>query len=170
MSPLFAPAPNALTVAALSALTTLVRRRRSRWCKTTSSASLAYSTGQPARLHVRSPSASAPVRRGMFHLFTHAFFKALLFLGAGSVIHATSRAGHLADGRVEVTRLPFTYWGDGDRHVGAHRIPALPPGNSPRTQRFHLRPPMLASNSMALDAFLCTVGAAALTALRFRGA
>ena len=24
----------------------------------------------------------------MFHLFTHAFFKALLFLGAGSVIHA----------------------------------------------------------------------------------
>ena len=26
----------------------------------------------------------------MFHLFTHAFFKALLFLGAGSVIHAVS--------------------------------------------------------------------------------
>lgn len=28
------------------------------------------------------------VTAGMFHLFTHAFFKALLFLGAGSVIHA----------------------------------------------------------------------------------
>ena len=27
-------------------------------------------------------------QRGIFHLFTHAFFKALLFLGAGSVIHA----------------------------------------------------------------------------------
>src|SRR5437773_7994151 len=27
---------------------------------------------------------------GMFHLMTHAFFKALLFLGAGSVIHALS--------------------------------------------------------------------------------
>jgi NADH-quinone oxidoreductase subunit L len=27
---------------------------------------------------------------GVFHVFTHAFFKALLFLGAGSVIHATS--------------------------------------------------------------------------------
>ena len=26
----------------------------------------------------------------MFHLITHAFFKALLFLGAGSVIHAMS--------------------------------------------------------------------------------
>ena len=41
-----------------------------------------------ARLHVRRRSASAPIRRGIFHLFTHAFFKALLFLGAGSVIHA----------------------------------------------------------------------------------
>ncbi|MFO1021058.1 MAG: NADH-quinone oxidoreductase subunit L [Planctomycetales bacterium] len=31
---------------------------------------------------------------GMFHLFTHAFFKALLFLGAGSVMHAM---GHVID-------------------------------------------------------------------------
>ena len=36
----------------------------------------------------------------IFHLFTHAFFKALLFLGSGSVIHAMSRrAGHAQDGR-----------------------------------------------------------------------
>ena len=36
----------------------------------------------------------------MFHLTTHAFFKALLFLGAGSVIVAHApRAGHLEDGR-----------------------------------------------------------------------
>jgi NADH-quinone oxidoreductase subunit L len=31
---------------------------------------------------------AAGVKAGMFHLFTHAFFKALLFLGAGSVMHA----------------------------------------------------------------------------------
>ncbi|MGE0135300.1 MAG: NADH-quinone oxidoreductase subunit L [Dehalococcoidia bacterium] len=31
------------------------------------------------------------VTAAMFHLFTHAFFKALLFLGSGSVIHATER-------------------------------------------------------------------------------
>ena len=37
---------------------------------------------------------------GMFHLMTHAFFKALLFLGAGMVIHALARrAGHAQDGR-----------------------------------------------------------------------
>ncbi len=36
----------------------------------------------------------------MFHVTTHAFFKALLFLGAGSVIHALGRrAGHPEDGR-----------------------------------------------------------------------
>ena len=31
---------------------------------------------------------------GVFHLVTHAFFKALLFLGAGSVIHAMHAAYH----------------------------------------------------------------------------
>ena len=37
---------------------------------------------------------------GIFHLMTHAFFKALLFLGAGSVIHALSRrTGHAPHGR-----------------------------------------------------------------------
>ena len=36
----------------------------------------------------------------MFHLTTHAFFKALLFLGSGSVIHCPApRAGHAQDGR-----------------------------------------------------------------------
>ena len=46
---------------------------------------------------------------GMFHLITHAFFKALLFLGAGSVIHAVAtndmkRMGGLA------AALPVTFW------------------------------------------------------------
>ena len=37
---------------------------------------------------------------GIFHLATHAFFKALLFLGCGSVIHGlVGRAGHPQDGR-----------------------------------------------------------------------
>ena len=36
---------------------------------------------------------------GIFHLYTHAFFKALLFLGSGAVIHALARrAGSAADG------------------------------------------------------------------------
>ena len=46
---------------------------------------------------------------GMFHLFTHAMFKALLFLGAGSIIHAVhsnemSKMGGLRK------YMPFTHW------------------------------------------------------------
>src|SRR5256884_9247947 len=36
---------------------------------------------------------------GIFHLVTHAFFKALLFLGAGSVIHALHHAYHATHSR-----------------------------------------------------------------------
>ena len=58
----------------------------------------------------------------MFHLFTHAFFKALLFLGAGSVItrHAP-RAGHAEDGRALRSYMPVTYAVMTDRHHRHHR-------------------------------------------------
>jgi NADH-quinone oxidoreductase subunit L len=47
---------------------------------------------------------------GIFHLMTHAFFKALLFLGAGSVMHAL--AGELDMRRMGglKARMPRTYW------------------------------------------------------------
>lgn len=47
---------------------------------------------------------------GIFHLMTHAFFKALLFLGAGSVMHAL--AGELDMRKMGGLRrhLPTTYW------------------------------------------------------------
>ncbi|MDI6715434.1 MAG: NADH-quinone oxidoreductase subunit L [Actinomycetota bacterium] len=52
---------------------------------------------------------------GMFHLFTHAFFKALLFLGAGSVIHAVhSQEIHDMGGlgpRMKITSLTFIIGG-----------------------------------------------------------
>ncbi|MEO5825452.1 MAG: NADH-quinone oxidoreductase subunit L [Gemmatimonadales bacterium] len=38
---------------------------------------------------------------GIFHLVTHAFFKALLFLGAGSVIHAMHHAQHTAHSELD---------------------------------------------------------------------
>jgi len=47
---------------------------------------------------------------GIFHLYTHAFFKALLFLGSGAVIHAL--AGEQDMRRMGGLRkeLPITYW------------------------------------------------------------
>ncbi len=46
----------------------------------------------------------------MFHLFTHAFFKALLFLGAGSVIHAFKNEQDIRNMGGVRKKLPFTYF------------------------------------------------------------
>ena len=45
----------------------------------------------------------------MFHLFTHAFFKALLFLGAGSVIHAFNDEQDIRNMGGIRKKLPYTY-------------------------------------------------------------
>ncbi|MEP3051673.1 MAG: NADH-quinone oxidoreductase subunit L [Erythrobacter sp.] len=46
----------------------------------------------------------------MFHLFTHAFFKALLFLGAGSVIHSMHHEQDMRYYGDLRKRIPFTFW------------------------------------------------------------
>jgi len=46
----------------------------------------------------------------MFHLFTHAFFKALLFLGAGSVIHAMHHEQDMRYYGALRREIPFTFW------------------------------------------------------------
>lgn len=46
----------------------------------------------------------------MFHLFTHAFFKAMLFLGAGSVIHAMHHEQDLRNYGGLRKKLPVTFW------------------------------------------------------------
>jgi NADH-quinone oxidoreductase subunit L len=47
---------------------------------------------------------------GVFHVFTHAFFKALLFLGSGSVIHAMSGEQDMRNMGDLNRRIPITYW------------------------------------------------------------
>ena len=47
---------------------------------------------------------------GIFHLMTHAFFKALLFLGAGSVIHAMSGEQDLMRMGGLRKHTPITFW------------------------------------------------------------
>src|SRR5687767_6099528 len=47
---------------------------------------------------------------GIFHLFTHAFFKALLFLGAGAVIHAMHHEQDMRNMGGLSKKIPITYW------------------------------------------------------------
>jgi NADH-quinone oxidoreductase subunit L len=46
----------------------------------------------------------------IFHLYTHAFFKALLFLGSGSVIHAMSGEQDMRKMGGLRTKIPWTFW------------------------------------------------------------
>ena len=61
---------------------------------------------------------------GIFHLYTHAFFKALLFLGSGAVIHALSGEQDMRKMGGLKKDLPITYW---TFVIGAIAIAGVPP-------------------------------------------
>jgi len=61
---------------------------------------------------------------GIFHLMTHAFFKALLFLAAGSVIHALSGEQDMRMMGGLRKRIPITFW---TMSAGVFAIAGLPP-------------------------------------------
>jgi NADH-quinone oxidoreductase subunit L len=70
---------------------------------------IAYSTcSQLGYMFVAAGVGAYPV--AMFHLFTHAFFKALLFLGAGSVITAMHHEQDMRNYGGLKSKVPFTYW------------------------------------------------------------
>ncbi len=69
---------------------------------------LAYSTLSQLGYMMAAMGAGAYIA-GLFHLFTHAFFKALLFLGAGSVIHAV-HSNDMTDMGGLRKYMPTTYW------------------------------------------------------------
>jgi NADH-quinone oxidoreductase subunit L len=71
---------------------------------------LAYSTvSQLAYMVAGLSLGEAGYTAGLFHLFTHAFFKALLFLGAGSVIHAVHTNNMSEMGGLRRS-MPVTFW------------------------------------------------------------
>jgi NADH-quinone oxidoreductase subunit L len=71
---------------------------------------LAYSTlSQLAYMVAGLSLGPEGVSAGFFHLFTHAFFKALLFLGAGSVIHSV-HSNNMSDMGGLKDEMPVTFW------------------------------------------------------------
>jgi NADH-quinone oxidoreductase subunit L len=108
MHPLFEQAPAAADVAAITGTATLLVAATIALVVTDLKRVIAYSTMSQIGYMVLGVSTGAYVA-GLFHLMTHAFFKALLFMGAGSVIGAMG--GEQSLDRMGGFRraMPFTF-------------------------------------------------------------
>ena len=97
---------------------------------------------------------------GMFHLFTHAFFKALLFLGSGSVIHAMHHEQDMRNMGGLKDRIPYTYT---VMIIGTLALTGFPLTAGYFSKDAIIEAAFVGTNPMALYAFVCTVAAALLT-------
>jgi len=105
---IFVLAPNAMkTVAFMGALTALVAASIA-LVQNDIKRVLAYSTVSQLGYMFLALGVGA-FAAGVFHVFTHAFFKALLFLGAGSVIHAMSGEQDMRNMGDLHRRIPITH-------------------------------------------------------------
>ena len=107
LSPMFEAAPAALTVVVVVGATTAFFAATVGLVQNDIKRVIAYSTcSQLGYMFVA--LGSGAYGAGVFHLFTHAFFKALLFLGAGSVIHAMHHEQDLRKMGGLLGKIPFT--------------------------------------------------------------
>src|SRR6516162_1335947 len=97
---------------------------------------------------------------GMFHLFTHAFFKALLFLGSGSVILAMHHEQDIRNMGGLWRKIPFTY---GVMVVGTLALTGFPFTAGYFSKDKIIEAAAVGTNPMAPYGFLMTAAAAALT-------
>jgi NADH-quinone oxidoreductase subunit L len=97
---------------------------------------------------------------GMFHLFTHAFFKGLLFLGAGSVITAMHHEQDMRHMGGLKDRIPFTYI---TMIIGTLALTGFPLTAGYFSKDAIIEAAFVSHSPMALYGYICTVGAALLT-------
>ena len=109
LSPLFELAPNAQTFVIFIGATTALFAATIGLVQNDIKRIVAYSTcSQLGYMFVAMGVGAYSV--GMYHLFTHAFFKALLFLGSGSVINAMHHEQDIRKMGGLKDKIPFTYW------------------------------------------------------------
>ena len=109
LSPLFEQAPAALTFVTIVGATTAFFAATVGLVQNDIKRVIAYSTcSQLGYMFVALGVGGYSL--GIFHLFTHAFFKALLFLGAGSVIHAMHHEQDMRNMGGLRKEIPFTFW------------------------------------------------------------
>ena len=109
LSPMMEYAPDTLTVVTLIGATTAIFAASVGLCQNDIKRVIAYSTCSQLGYMFFACGVSA-YSAGIYHLLTHAFFKALLFLGAGSVIHAMSDEQDMTKMGGLRKRIPLTYW------------------------------------------------------------
>ncbi len=109
MSPLFELSHTAMTVVTLFGATTAFFAATVGLVQNDIKRVIAYSTCSQLGYMFAALGVGA-YGAGIFHLFTHAFFKALLFLGAGAVIHAVSDEQDMRKMGGLRTHIPRTYW------------------------------------------------------------
>ncbi|SON54919.1 NADH-quinone oxidoreductase subunit 12 [Hartmannibacter diazotrophicus] len=109
MSPVFEMSETALTVVTFIGATTAFFAATVGLVQNDIKRVIAYSTcSQLGYMFAALGVGAYPI--AVFHLFTHAFFKALLFLGAGSVIHAVDGEQDMRKMGGLRTKVPVTFW------------------------------------------------------------
>jgi NADH-quinone oxidoreductase subunit L len=159
LSPLFELAPSAASFVTFIGATTAIFAATVGLVQNDIKRIIAYSTcSQLGYMFVAMGVGAYSV--GMFHLFTHAFFKALLFLGSGSVIRAMH---HEQDIRLMGglrTKIPYTYW---MMVIGTLALTGFPFTAGYFSKDAIIVAAYTGHNPMALYGFLMTVIAALLT-------
>jgi NADH-quinone oxidoreductase subunit L len=159
LSPLFELAPTAQAFVMLIGATTAMFAATVGLVQNDIKRIIAYSTcSQLGYMFVAMGAGAYSV--GMFHLFTHAFFKALLFLGAGSVIHAMHHEQDIRAMGGLKDRIPFTYI---TMVIGTLALTGFPLTAGYFSKDAIIESAFVAHNPFALYGFLCTVVAAGLT-------
>lgn len=97
---------------------------------------------------------------GMYHLFTHAFFKALLFLGSGSVIHAMHHEQDIRNMGGLWNKIPFTFI---MMAIGTLALTGFPLTAGYFSKDAIIESAFVSHNPFALYGFILTVAAAGLT-------
>src|SRR5437016_14385880 len=120
--PLFEAVPQALSVVAVIGGFTAIFAASMGLASNDIKRVLAYSTVSQLGYMMLALGAGS-LGGGMFHLFTHAFFKALLFLAAGSFIHAVGTNDITEMGGLR-RFMPRTYW---TMAIGSLSLAGIPP-------------------------------------------
>src|SRR5215203_2507622 len=160
LSPLFELAPNALAFVTLIGATTAFFAATVGLVQNDIKRIVAYSTcSQLGYMFVAMGVGAYSV--GMFHLFTHAFFKALLFLGSGSVIIAMHHEQDIRQMGGLKDKLPVTYW---MMVIGTLALTGFPLTAGYFSKDAIIEAAYVGQNPMAIYGFATTVIAAGLTA------